>query len=1365
MIQLSCKISAFVILFFSVTSTFVFGQEGVQSSAHEVINPFEHHTAIMAPFDEFDFNDGTCQGWTVDGPRDENGNGPFASHFSASWADAVSYPTAYLTDPLGDNNGSYKICNVMGHGITNPGATYWYMYWISPDLSAESAWQDAGGYSIKIQNNMELIAGDIGDHLQLWINLFVTVYDHDQSKDRYFRAFTSYQEIQTWSENPAWISKSLDFTAAFDAVPNHTIKDVYIGVMGRMSDYFEGGIYLDEVVPAGGKGSPMISLNVSDLDFGMDIHNLSFDISNTGGGKLSWTVTENPDVSWITSISPASGSGIGIATVEVTVDRSQLTQTTETGHLLVASNGGNADVILTIAQDTISQWIRSDIETKLLADDGEAADNFGFGVAIGGDYAAVGAPYDDNEKGVDAGAVYIFKRSSSDTWSQQQKLLAADGAAEDYFGYSVAISGDYLIVGTPWDDDDGEKSGSAYIFKLSGSTWTQQDKVTASDAGVDNRFGINVAIDGDYAIVGAFFDDDFGTRTGSAYIYERSGTDWIEREILHASDAAANDWFGVSVSIYGDYAAVGSRYDDNENGTDAGGVYVFKRSGVDWLEQKKVIASDGAAGDLFHETALYGDYLVVGAYQDDDDGSNSGSIYIFQRNGTDWVEQAKHTASDADAGDMFGAGLAIYGNRLLVSAYRNKDHGSNSGSIYIFQNDGSAWSEKEKIISSDGEPGDYFGEAISSYQDYVIVAARNDDDNGENAGAAYIYHLTSAGDPVLQVSPTTLDFGTTKTSLDMQITNTGAPGLTWDISLLTDLHWISSIIPSSGSDNATVTIIVDHSDLGMASDTGIIRVNSNGGSQDVTLLIAKEITIPPDTWNFTANTGNSANILLPTAANPNIDGVPLQNGDYVGVFTPAKLCCGWKQWANTNTSITVWGDDDQTTEVDGFQTGESISYRVFRMSEGKEWDCVAVAYSTGTGSYAANALMVLSQFDVSSQSAMILHFNTGWNMFSLNVVPDDPNIATVMNPVVAKLVIAKNGYGQTYIPAYSVNDINNMTFNAGYQAYFTEATSLNVFGAPLAAGTPIILSGGWHLISYLPTTPINITTALATVNNHLVIAKNNNGQTYIPEYGINDIGTMEPGQGYQVYLTGADTLIYPAGSAAKLSAMSKPAVEHFSFVTNTGDNATLVIPADINPRYSDGSLVEEGDEIGVFTNSGLCCGAIVWKGVNQALTVWGDDDQTTEVDGFTSGDTFRLRIWHKTTDIEYAADVIYKSGHSCVYQSNGLSVLTELIAGTNYVGVEDTKPGSIPTDFKLFQNYPNPFNPSTTIRFSIPEPQNVTLSVYDLLGHLVTMLVAEKMRAGYYNVVFDAAGLASGVYFYRIQTESFVSTKRFILLK
>ena len=1336
---------------------------------HEVTQPFstiKHSDEKLLANDYFDFNDGTVQDWYVAGPYDESGNGPFSSHFSASWADAVSYPTAGLADPIGNNNGSYKICNVMGHGITNPGATYWYMYWFSPLLSSNSAWQNASGYRVKILNYMELIGAVPGVHLQLWVQLFVTVYDLDQGRNRYFSATTSYQSIQNWLQNPAWIDKSFDFANVFAAVPNRRIEEIYVGVRGRMADYFEGGIYLDEVRPIS-SGSPMISLSASNLDFGMFKNNLSFGISNIGSGTLDWTVTEAPNVPWITSLSPASGSGDAI--VNVIVDRNQLSQNVETGNLLVSSNGGNENVTVTVARDTVSQWFRTDIETKLLAGDGQAVDNFGHIVSLHGDYAVIGSPYDDNGNGTDAGAVYIFQRSG-ETWIQQQKLLASDGVGEDLFGYSVDISGDYIVAGSCWDDDAGEKSGSAYIFKRQGSTWVQQAKLTASDAGADNRFGIDVAISGDYVIVGAFFDDDFGTRSGSAYIFMRSGSVWVEQKILHASDGAANDWFGVSVDIYGDYAAVGARYDDNENGIDAGSVYVFKRTGSDWLEQKKIIASDGAADDQFSGVAIYGDHLIVGTGRDDDLGENSGSIYIFHRVGNDWIEQEKHTASDGDTGDLFGS-VSIYENRIVVGAHRNNDLGDNSGSIYIFSNNGTSWTEEMKIIASDGDAGDFLGLSVAIFGDFVIAGARNDDDLGNNAGAAYVYHLPSQpGAPVLSVNPTTLDFGTSFSSLTLQISNIGAPGLTWNIAVLSSMPWLVAITPFMGTDNATVTVTVDRTKLTGASASGTIRVSSNGGTQSVTLLIAKEPALLPDNWNFTANTGNSATVVLPTTANPNIDGVPLQNGDYIGVFTPAGLCCGWKQWQGANISITAWGNNDQTPELDGFQSGENINYRVYRISGAQEWDIVQVDYSQGTGKYASNAFMVLNKFDVTSQRSITLNFATGWNMFSINVVPDDPNIATVMSPVVSKLVLAKNGAGQTYIPAYGINDINAMTYDAGYQAYFTEATPLDVSGAPLAADTPINLAAGWSMVSYLPTVPISAATALTSINSQLVIAKDNQGRTYIPAYGINDIGAMQQGQGYLMYLQAVGTLVYPAGFIAKVETVSSPTVEHFSFISNTGENATLVIPTDIKPGYSDGRPLETGDEIAVFTTDGLCCGAISWEGTNKAITVWGNNSQTSQVDGFTAGDTFRFRVWHKASNTEFKARVSFQPGHSPVYQANGFSVLTQLIADLSTVAVEQSATEMIPSTFQLMQNHPNPFNPVTQISYHLPHSTKVSLKIYNIQGQVIKTLVDEFQTAGIKSVVWnglDEQGrkVASGIYVYQLTAGQFSMAKKMLLIQ
>ena len=1362
---------SYVLFIFCICTAFVFGDEKTThkiSSVHEVTKPFVKQATSVAALDAFDFNDGTCQEWTVDGPRDEDGDGPFSSHFSHSWADPVSYPTLGLADPIGNNNGSYKICNVMGHGITNPGATYWYMYWISPDLSTNSVWQNASGYAVNILNYMELTGAAPGVHLEVWVILFVTVYDHDQSRNRYFSAFTSYQQIQNWAQNPAWIEKSFNFSSVFSTVPNHTVKEIYIGVRGKMANYFEGGIYIDEAVPLGGSGSPEISLNLDNIDFGMFDNSMNFDISNTGEGTLSWTVTEQPEEPWITSISPSSGAGD--ATVAVTVDRNQLSENSETGTLLVASNGGNEELTITVARDTISQWFRTDIETKLLADDGQEGDSFGYAAAISGDYAVVGAYNNDNDNGIDAGAVYIFKRNGN-SWNQQQKLIAPDGAAEDLFGYSVDISGDYILVTSAWDDDAGAKSGSAYIYKHDGTVWNMQQKISASDAGEDNRFGINAAISGEFVIVGAFFDNDFGYRSGSAYIYERTGTTWVEREILYASDADTNDWFGVSVSIDGDYAAVGSRFDTNENGKTAGGVYIFQRQGVDWIQQQKVIASDGSAADHFHKNAIHGDYLVVGAYDDDDNGMDSGSIYVFKRDGTNWVEQERHTASDASIYDKFGADVAIYENRIVAGASWNRDHGGKSGSIYIFTNNGTSWSETEKIIASDGDAGDIFGNPVDIDKNYTIVGARNDDDKGENAGAAYIYCLPFIqGAPVLSVSPTTIDFGTTDTNHSIQITNTGSSVLTWDIAVQGSSPWIKSITPSSGTGNSYVIITVDRTLLKSISDVGTLTVSSNGGSQDVTLLIAKEAGTLPDSWNFSTNTGNSATIVLPTTANPNIDGVELQNGDYIGVFTPAGLCCGWKQWQGTNISLPTWGDNDQTSEIDGFQSGELIYYRVYRLSEAKEWDVVETAYSQGNGNYSPNAFIVLSKFDVTSQRCLMINFAAGWNMFSTNVAPDDPNIATVMSPVVGQVIIVKNGNGQTYIPVYGINDIGSMVYDAGYQAYFTDPISLEVCGTPLNSNMPINLPLGWSLVSYLPTVPIDAAIALSTISSQLIIAKNNDGQTYIPAYGINDIGNMQSGQGYQLYLNAAGVLIYETGSLLKLQELAKPAIEHFTFVSNTGENATLVVTSDINPRYSDGSSLEIGDEIGVFTSDGLCCSAVVWTGDNKAISVWGNNSQTTEVDGFTAGDTFRVRIWNKASDTEYTATVSYQSGNPVVYQANGFSVLTQLIAELSSVDVERPETALLPTTFNLSQNYPNPFNSETFISYQISEKTTVELNIFDLQGRYIRTLVNENKEVGRYSVSWDGRDqsgnlVPSAVYLYRLKATDVLFSKKMILLK
>jgi len=335
-------------------------------------------------------------------------------------------------------------------------------------------------------------------------------------------------------------------------------------------------------------------------------------------------------------------------------------------------------------REGVCQYWPADQVSKLLAiGDAAAYDSFGEAVSISGDTAVIGA-YGDDDVALGSGSTYIFTLSGSN-WSQQAKLTAGDAAAYDSFGEAVSISGDTAVIGAPRDDDGGSNSGSAYIFTRSGSTWSQQAKLTASDAAANDHFGYSVSISSDTTVVGAYWNDDAGSDSGSAYVFTRSGSTWSQQAKLTASDAAASDYFGVAVSVSGDTAVIGA-YLDGDAGSYSGSAYVFTRSGSTWSQQAKLTASDAAANDLFGgDVSVSGDTAVIGAQGDADAGSSSGSAYVFTRSGSTWTQRAKLNASDAAASDLFGRAVSISGETALVGAYLNDDAGNDSGSAYIFE--------------------------------------------------------------------------------------------------------------------------------------------------------------------------------------------------------------------------------------------------------------------------------------------------------------------------------------------------------------------------------------------------------------------------------------------------------------------------------------------------------------------------------------------------------------------------------------------------------------------------------------------------------------------------------------------------------
>ncbi len=530
---------------------------------------------------------------------------------------------------------------------------------------------------------------------------------------------------------------------------------------------------------------------------------------------------------------------------------------------------------------------------KLVATDMAEEDNFGFSVAVSGDTAVVGARFDD-AAGSNSGSAYVFVRNPSDgTWTQQAKLTAMGAAAGDNFGFSVSVDGDTAVVGAYQDDDAGSTSGSAYVFTRSGSTWTQQAKLTAADAATGDHFGFSVAVSGDTAVVGARFDDFRATNSGSAYIFTRSGSTWIQQAKLTASDGAFVDLFGSSVAINVDTIVVGAKNDDDA-GSNSGSAYVFTRSGTMWSQQVKLTAGDAAAGDNFGiSVAVSGDTAVIGAFLDDDASSQSGSAYVFSRSGSTWTQQSKLTAADAALADQFGISVSVSGDTAVVGAYSDDDAGFQSGSAYVFSRSGSTWTQQAKLTAADAATGDRFGISVSVSGDTAVVGANQDDDAGANSGSAYVFSLTPPNTPpVAEAGPDQTVECTSPSGASVTLDGSGSTDpdgdlltYTWDgpFGMATGESPIVNMPMNTSPTIANVTLTVSDS-TETNTDNVIITV------QDTT---PPAITAPDDvSVEQTSFSGTSVTLGTPTVSDI-CDANPVVTNDAPALFPQGSTTVTW----------------------------------------------------------------------------------------------------------------------------------------------------------------------------------------------------------------------------------------------------------------------------------------------------------------------------------------------------------------------------------------------------------------------------------------------------------------------------------------
>ena len=384
-------------------------------------------------------------------------------------------------------------------------------------------------------------------------------------------------------------------------------------------------------------------------------------------------------------------------------------------------------------------------QQKLLAGDGATEDFFSFSLAISRDTALIGSfKSDDKVRGVDAGSAYVFRRTENG-WQQQGELKASDGKAGDSLGGNVAIFDETAVLGAIGHDENGDNSGAAYVFSRSGSTWAQQAKLTAIDGSAGDAFGQSIAVSIDTIVIGAPRDDDMGKDSGSVYLFTRAGTSWSQQAKLTAPDGAEGDGFGISVALSGDTILIGADLND-EKTTDAGAVYVFTRSGSNWSQQAKLMADDAGKTDIFGvRVALSGDTALISSRRDDDEvmGIDAGSAYVFSRAGTTWSQQAKLIAPDGAEDDRFGRGVALSGNTALISAMHQDDKGANSGAAYLFNRDGKTWSHQTTLTADDGAFGDLFGWSVAFSDGFALIGATGNDDKGAESGSAYVFEINS----------------------------------------------------------------------------------------------------------------------------------------------------------------------------------------------------------------------------------------------------------------------------------------------------------------------------------------------------------------------------------------------------------------------------------------------------------------------------------------------------------------------------------------------------------------------------------------------------------------------------------------------
>jgi uncharacterized protein (TIGR02145 family) len=527
----------------------------------------------------------------------------------------------------------------------------------------------------------------------------------------------------------------------------------------------------------------------------------------------------------------------------------------------------------------------------------------------------------------------------------------------------------------------------------------------------------------------------------------------------------------------------------------------------------------------------------------------------------------------------------------------------------------------------------------------------------------------------------------------------------------------------------------------------IVHDASDCISTDNVLIIQTPFYQPE--WSFQVTSINHS-ILIGSSINMTINNNAIQPGDYLGVFYDSLgtlVCAGYIKWMGSTTALTAWGA--QSGQHDGFQQGEAFKWKIFDSTNGNIYTALATYLTTGfpdAGYFVTNGLSGLASLSAETVSLQQINLVQGWSMISSYILPVTAGMAPIFNPVISSVDIVKNSLGNVFWPAYNVNLIGNWIVTEGYQVRMTNQALLTLSGtAVLPELTPINLYPGWSIISYLRQNDAAIVSMLSSVVSNVVIVKDGQGNIYWPAYGVNLIGNMLPGKGYQTKISAVTELTYPPNSAALIKEETVlPINQHYLNINITGNNMTVCIPVD---ALNFSNSINKGDEIGVFSEDGLLSGAGVYQGGNFAVTIWGDDQMSNEKDGLSEGEPFTMKVWNSVTGGE--SPLIIETWT----EGNGFYKPDELVIAGKASVIEQEG------NFELYQNNPNPCSDYTVIGFKVPVNCSVELSVSDLPGRKIETVMKKNIIAGSCYITLNTEQYPEGIYLYRLNANGFNMTR------